>query len=171
MYLDYDYCRVFFIGNPEFGSRSTVMIHIGYEQMEIRINKFQKYLRGFLDSRYGSLCFKSVTSSTSIYITLKPDPDSEEADSLQLLWRILKGYVFPAFCLIGHALRKGQLDNATIILMCPVCEAQLWYTKVLQMSIHNLILIPQKNKLLLGLNFQKHPLEANKTLQIVVWVV
>ena len=155
MSLDYDYCRVFFTGNPEFGSRSAVMIHNGYEQMEIRINKFQKYLQGFLDSRHGSLCFKSVTSSASIYITLKPDPNREGADSLQLPWWILKGYVFPAFCLNGHALLKVQVDNATIILMCPVWQAQLWYTKVLQMSIHNLILIPQKKQAIAWSEFPK----------------
>ena len=98
------------------------------------------------------------------YLAWKLDKFSKGTDAFQLSSRNLNGYVFPPFCFIGRVLRKDQVENATIILITQAWQAQPWYPKELQMSIHNPVLIPKGSNLLIGLDFQRHYLKKRSLL-------
>ena len=61
----------------------------------------------------------------------KQNPYSKGTDAFQQSWRNLTGYDFPPTCLIGRALRKVHVGNATITLVSPALEVQRWYLKIL----------------------------------------
>ena len=62
---DHDYCRVF-TRNTQCGSRSSVTVSNGFQQMEAEPTYFQKDLQSLLDSVRRPLCLKNISSSTSI---------------------------------------------------------------------------------------------------------
>ena len=69
-----------------------------------------------------------MSHEVSVYIAWKSDPFCRGKYAFQQSWKNLKGYTFPPFCLIGRALRKGQVEVATIILVTPAWQEQPWYS-------------------------------------------
>ena len=131
--------------------------------METKPTYFQKDLWSLLDSRQ-TFFSQEIYHQVPAYLAWKLDKFSKGTDAFQLSSRNLNGYAFPSFCFIGRVLRKDQVENATIILITQAWQAQPWYPKELQMSIHNPVLIPKGSNLLIGLDFQRHYLKKTFSL-------
>ena len=103
------------------------------------------------------------------YLAWKPDQFSglKWTDVFQISWRD------PSFPILSHSrsFKENLSGNATITLIPPSWQAQTWYPKTLQISIHNPVLMPKGNNLLIGPNFQWHRQLETRTLQLVTWVV
>ena len=83
----------------------------------------------------------------------------------------MKGYAFPPFVLIGRVLAKVRKDNATLVLITPLWQAQPWFPTLLQLSIATPILLPQSSDLLSDPKGHPHPLITKNRLPLVAWKV
>jgi hypothetical protein len=50
---------------------------------------------------------------------------------------------FPLFCTIGRVLAKVQREGASLIIITLAWQAQPWFSKLLEMSIKNPVLLPK----------------------------
>ena len=77
--------------------------------------------------------------------------------AFQISWTHIQSYAFPTLFLIGRVLKKVALDQAILILVTPMWQAQSWYAQLLQMAVKNLLL-PKSPNLLIGTNLENHVL-------------
>ena len=81
-------------------------------------------------------------------------------------------YTFPQFCIIPKVLSKILKEQVPkLMLITPTWTAQVWYAKILNMSINSPIFLPWRNDLLKNLKGEIHPLVQNRTLKLVAWTV
>ena len=97
---DHDYCRVF-TRNTQFGSRSSVTVSNGFQQMTNEgILIFKEICKVFWTPDI-ELFASRIPHQVPVYLAWKPDPFSKRTDAFQLSWRNLKGYSFP-LSLLSH---------------------------------------------------------------------
>ena len=99
------------------------------------------------------------------------DPFSKGRDAFQVSREHRKGNAFPSFSLISRVL-KVLTDQATLILITPAWQTQLWYTQFQQMPIIKHPLLLQKILTLLTVpNGEIHPLVGKGNLELLAWTV
>jgi hypothetical protein len=112
-----------------------------------------------------------LNSQLQQYASWKPDPDAIQVDAFLMDWSQVKGYAFPPFCLINRCLAKVRLEQATLVMVAPVWNAQVWYPQILGMLIEVPLLLPPLKDLLLSPKGQPHPLLQQGSLQLAAWKV
>ena len=105
------------------------------------------------------------------YMSRKKDPCSVAQNALQQNWSHMFPYAFPPFNLIGQTLQKVKKHSINMIIITPVWAAQPWYPQILEMTIHNPILLPQMLQLLSNPQGETHPLLNNNTLRLAAWLI
>lgn len=98
------------------------------------------------------------------YMLWKLDPYNEDGDASQISWTHMQNYTFPFFSLIGRVLKKVAIDQAILILITPIRQAQLWYPQLCQMPQ---LFLPNMRNLLIGLNQENHVLVKKGSLQLL----
>ena len=81
-------------------------------------------------------------------------------------------YNFLPFCMIPKVLKnklKEKLSKLTLITSA--WKTQVWYSKILYMSIKSPIFLPWRKDLLKNSKGQIHPLLQNRDLELVAWMV
>lgn len=73
-----------------------------------------------------------LNHKTQAYCSWEPDPKSLHVDSFTLDWGNLGTcYAFPPFNLVGHVIKKLQIDEVEdLLLVCPDWPAQYWYPMI-----------------------------------------
>ena len=108
----------------------------------------------------------------SQYVAWRPDPMSIATDAMQQDWNNSLGYAFPPFCMITRVLNKVLLDQVEqMIIVTPTWQTQPWYSLLLQLCIHQPVLLPNWQNILLSPKKEKHPLIKNKTLRLAAWLI
>lgn len=109
-------------------------------------------IQPFLQNCRTDLFASRLTTQLQKYISWRSDPGSTTT--------INKGYAFPLFNLISKTLEKVVIDEAEIILVAPVWQAQHWWPVLLQLLISQPVLLPNNPDLLLGPSDRKknHPM-------------
>ena len=69
-----------------------------------------------------------------LYVSPLPDPEAWAVDALSFPWKGFQGYAFPPIPILGKVIRKARLDQAALILVCPLWPAQPWYPDLLQLT-------------------------------------
>ena len=69
-----------------------------------------------------------------IYVSPVPDPQAWAVDALSLPWGPLLSYAFPPLPILGKVLRKAREEQATLILIAPLWEAQHWFPDLLSLT-------------------------------------
>jgi hypothetical protein len=106
------------------------------------------------------------------YVSWKPDPEAEATDAMSIPWKGEKTlYAFPPFCLITKCLSKVQTDQATIVVIAPIWQTQVWYGPLIQMLADYPLRLPPRTDLLTGPRGEMHPLIENGTMQMGAWLV
>ena len=106
------------------------------------------------------------------YATCKPGPHSHATDVFQQNWTRKFLYNFLPFCMIPKVLKnklKEKLSKLTLITSA--WTTQVWYPKILYMSIKSPIFLPWRKDLLKNSEGQIHPLLQNRDLELVAWIV
>jgi len=103
------------------------------------------------------------------YMSYKMDPEASAVNAFQQQWEHMLPYAFPPFSLIGKVLKKLNNHSVDMILISPVWTSQPWYPILLEMSIENPILLPQREDLLSNPRGETHPL--TRKLQLAAWKV
>ena len=76
-------------------------------------------------------------------------------------------FAFPSFCMIPKVLNKTLREKVQkAILITPAWKTQVWYAKILSMSIKSLILLAWRKYLLKNYKGDIHVLVYNNTLQL-----
>lgn len=112
-----------------------------------------------------------LTHQLPKYMSWKADPGSIQTDAFQIQWGRIQGYAFPPFCLIDRCLAKVQKDRATITIVTPTWQSQVWYPTLLQLSIRHPILLPNQRNLLTDGRGNSHPLTQDGSLSLAAWTV
>ena len=132
---------------------------------------FQKVcqIRGFSEI---DLSASHLSHQIPTYVAWKPDPYSHATDAFQQNWLHKLLYAFPQFCMIPKVFNKTLKEKVPkLILITPACTTQVWYPKILNMSIKSPLLLPCGEDLLKNPKGEIHPLVQNRTLKLVIWMV
>ena len=106
------------------------------------------------------------------YVAWKADAHSHAIDAFQQNWAHKSLYSFPSFCMIPKVFNKTLKEKVPrLILITPAWTTQVWYPKILNMSIKSPILLPWRKDLLKNPKREIHPLVKNRTLQLMAWTV
>ena len=112
-----------------------------------------------------------LTCETPKDYSWRLDPDSLKVNVFQQSWKKIKGHAFPAFYLIGRVPSKIRREKCTTIVITPVWQTQPRQTLLLNMSIQNLILLPQIEIFLKNAQEKMHPLVQRHQLKLVAWTI
>ena len=77
------------------------------------------------------------------YVSFIPDPFSCHVDCFTMSWAqpyIL--YAYPPFSVWPQVLRKIQEDGATVMAVFPLWTGQLWFNRLLELTISHIVAIP-----------------------------
>ena len=132
---------------------------------------FQKVcqIRGFPEI---DLFASRLSHQIPTYVAWKPDPHSHATDAFQQNWSHKLLYAFPPFCMIPKVLNKTLKEQVPkLILITPAWTTQVWYPKILNMSIKSPILLPWRKDLLKNPKGETHTLAQNRTLQLAVCAI
>ena len=105
-------------------------------------------IRPLLSDCKTDLFASRLTHQLPYYVSWRPDPRAFHSDAFSLNWRGLKGNAFPPFNLIPKFLDKIISDQAEVLLVAPVWQAQPWWPLPLQLLIQPPILLPVSPHLL-----------------------
>ena len=67
------------------------------------------------------------------YVSWKPDPMAKHIDAFKVNWSQYSFYAFLPFCLISRCVQKIVQEQATRILVIPLCPSQAYFTTVLNL--------------------------------------
>jgi hypothetical protein len=62
------------------------------------------------------------------FVSWKPQPEAMAVDAFSLSWTNRRGYAFPPFNMIARCLTKIMKEEAELILVAPVWQAQPWWS-------------------------------------------
>ncbi len=88
----------------------------------------------FLKDREIDLCASRLTQQLQRYVSWRPDPYAVVTDAFSIDLCQLKGCAFPPFNLIPRTLVKVISDNANLLLVAPVWQAQHWWPLLLRFA-------------------------------------
>lgn len=93
-------------------------------------------------------------------VSWKPDPQAFAIYALSISWTEHSFYAFPPFVLTNRVLQKTEQDQSHGVIIVPVWTAQLWFPRLLWMSVDHPVLLPCYPQLLtLPTNLHlRHPL-------------
>jgi hypothetical protein len=100
------------------------------------------------------------------FASWKPDPEAVQVDAFLMDWKEEQAYAFPPFCLISRCLSKIRKERATVVLIAPVWNAQVWYPQMLEMLTDFPILLPTYPLMLQSPKGEGHPLVMSEHLQL-----
>ena len=103
-----------------------------------------------------------LTCETPKDYSWRLDPDSLKVNVFQQSQEKIKGHAFPSFYLIGRVPSRIRREKCTTIVIIPVWQTQPRQTLLLNMSIQNLILLPQIEIFLKNAQEKMHPLTSPK---------
>ena len=132
---------------------------------------FQKVcqIRGFPEI---DLFASRLSHQIPTYFAKKPDPRNHAIHAFQQNWSHKLLYAFPPFCMIPKVLNKTLREQVPkLLLINPAWTTQVWYPKILNMSIKSPILLPWRKDLLKNPKGGIHPVVQNRTLKLVAWMV
>ena len=112
---------------------------------------FQKVcqIRGFPEI---DLFASRLSHQIPTYVAWKPDPHSHATDAFQQNWSHKLLYAFPQFCMIPKVLNKTLKEKVPkLILITPAWTTQVWYPRILNMSIKSPVLLPWRKDLMKNL--------------------
>ena len=81
-----------------------------------------------------------LTAQLPQYVSWRPDPGAFHIDTLTLHWKS-DGLCFPHFNLIPVVLSKVIQDNADLVLVAPIWQAQPWRPILLSRLVSNPVLL------------------------------
>ena len=111
-----------------------------------------------------------INHQLTAFVSWKPEPGVMACDAFNLNWGLMKGYLFPPFCLIHRCIKKIQLDQAECILITPVWKSRPWYPVILSLLADSPLLLPKDSKLLQLPGTDKvHPLCSQKNFRLAAW--
>jgi hypothetical protein len=100
------------------------------------------------------------------FMAFRPDPEAEFIDSFTVPWTDTQFYAFPPFICVGRTLQKIKMDGATGILVVPDWPNQSWYNVYRDLVVHEIILHPRSDLLMLPNQPQQlHPLHQTLRLR------
>ena len=104
-------------------------------------------------------------------VSWRPEPNPVGTDALHLpLDRWEAKYAFPPFCLIEKCSRKVREDQASLVLVAPVCrEISAVVPGITRTASELSPDTPKEPTLLTDLFNNPHPLVAAEQLQLVAW--
>ena len=105
-------------------------------------------IRPLLSDCKTDLFASRLTHQLPYYVSWRPDSRAFHSDTFSLNWRGLKGYAFPPFNMIPKVLDKIISDQAEVLLVAPVWQAQPWWPLLLHLLIQPPILLPVSPHLL-----------------------
>ena len=92
-----------------------------------------------------------LTAQLPQYVSWRPDPAAFHIDALTLHWKSLMGYAPPPpFNLIPVVLNKVIQDNADLVLVAPIWQAQPRWPILLSRLVSNPVLLPHSPRLMRG---------------------
>ena len=105
------------------------------------------------------------------YVSWRPDPYAVATDAFSIDWGQLKAYAFPPFNLIPRTLMKVISDNANLLLVAPVWQAQHWWPLLLRLTVKHPVLLRSSQTLLEDPSNPRavHPMYPR--LQLAVWTI
>ena len=144
---DHNYCR---IPPKRIGcsSRLEISKQFGLLRVDAESPNFSESLpnKGFPDM---DLFASRPSHQTPTYAAWKPDPHSHATDAFQQNWAHKFLYAFPPFCMIPKVLNKTLKEKVPkLVLITPAWSTQVWYPKILNMSIKSPILLPRRKDIL-----------------------
>ena len=111
-----------------------------------------------------------INHQLTAFVSWRPEPGAMACDAFNLTWGLMKGYLFPPFCLIHRCIKKIQQDQAECILITPVWKSRPWYPVILSLLVDRLLLLPKDSKLLQLPGTDKvHPLCSQKNFRLAAW--
>ena len=106
------------------------------------------------------------------FYTWKAQPSALGTNALSHKWPNVGAYAFPPVALIPVVLNKILQENLKqIIVITPAWPTQNWYSKLLNMSIKEPIILPQTQNLLVDAQNQPPHLLNYKTFRLVAWTL
>lgn len=99
----------------------------------------------------------SMNKQLDRYVSWKPDPYSENIDAMSVPWNNYYCYIFPPFSMMWPILRKIRQQSNKALVIAPLWPTQTWFTSLLQLAIHQPIIISSKHLKLPGTK-KMHPL-------------
>ena len=78
------------------------------------------------------------------FLSCGPDPLSTHVDAFTPSWEHFTNYTFPPFCLIGRCIAKMLQGNTHLNLIAPLWQPSLGSTKLLQLLVHQPVLLQAK---------------------------
>ena len=95
------------------------------------------------------------------FVSWKPEPQAWAVDVFSLNWKDMF-YAFPPFSVLGRVLSKIKMEQASAILVLPLCPTQPWFTVMMDLLVdHPWLVKPNPNNLLnKGNPLLLHPLHT-----------
>ena len=111
-----------------------------------------------------------INHQLTAFVSWRPEPGEMACDAFNLNWGLMKGYLFPPFCLIHRCIKKIQQDQAECILITPVWKSRPWYPVILSLLVNRPLLLPKESELLqLPGRDKVHPLCSQKNFRLAAW--
>ena len=122
-------------------------------------------------SWYRFVTIPSIKSDTNLwYMVTRSSQSCNRCISAELDTQF--PYNFLPFCMIPKVLKNKLKEKVSrLILITSAWTTQVWYPKILYMSIKSPIFLPWIKDLLKNLKGQIHPLFQNRDLELVAWMV
>ena len=145
-------------GCPERPSGQRIEGVHRLERLENTIGGYRAFSQG---EGNRPVCHQIDESTATLYAT----------DAFTVDWSTMRGYAFPPFNLIPRTLMKVRDDNATLLLVAPICQAQHWWPLLLQLAISLPVRLPLSQTLLENPSnlAATHPMYPR--LRLAVWVI
>ncbi len=102
----------------------------------------------FLKDREIDLFASRLTHQLQRYVSWRPDPYAVATDAFSIDWGQLKAYAFSPFNLIPRTLMKVISDNANLLLVAPVWQAQHWWPLLLRLTVKHPVILRSSQTLL-----------------------
>ena len=107
-----------------------------------------------------------INHQLTAFVSWRLEPGAMAYDAFNLNWGLMKGYLFPPFCLIHRCIKKIQQDQAECILITPVWKSSPWYPVILSLLVDRPLLLPKDKLLQLPGTDKVHPLCSQKNFRL-----
>lgn len=84
-----------------------------------------------------------INAQVKSYVSWGPDPGAVAFNAFNIPWSHGSFYAFPPFSVIGRALRKLVLDQATVLMILPLWPSQTWFPRALHLLVSQARILPR----------------------------